>query len=381
MSLAPQHDADLTRWGSTCHAGRERSEGASVARLLMLMVGLLGVILVTQIAAADSIRLHEQAGATSLEVTLAQVAELEGPTAREHSDLVVYRLQAGQETGVVTLEELRAVLSAADVNWARTSLKGYKSCRLTLIPKQTPVIVDADPVVASNPEAALDSEQPIRLEQIIVRHLAAMLGVSEDSLSVVFAERDLPRLHAASLAGRLEIEPLNPQVLGRCTIRVRRHEGVEVTETLTFSAVVSKRMMGLVVTQPVRKGDPIEGGVLELREVLVNDNRSEPLTDRAMVSGQAAAFDLAAGEVLSPRHLRPVVLIKRGESIKVRSTAGGMVVRINATALEAGGRDDIITVRNQTSRQALSVQVIGPREAVVVGQEETLASSTESSKP
>ncbi len=377
MSLAQQHDTDLTRWGSRDHGGKPRSDGAALVRLLLILVGLFIAIIVADVARAGSIRLHDEAGATARQVTLGQVAELKGEDAEVLADVVVYTLAEGREHAMLTLQELRSALDAAEVNWARLSLKGFTTCKVTLIPNEKPVIVDTEPVVASNPEVSLDAEQPKGLQQIILQHFAAMLEIGADELQVEFTERDQARLRQASVIGRLEIEPLSRQLLGRTTIRVRRHEGVEVTETMTFSARISRRSMGLVLTEPVRRGQLIAAESLELREVLIDSERVDPMTERALIDGQVAAADLKAGDVLEPRHLRPMVLIKRGESIKVRSLAGGLVVRVSATALEAGGRDDVITVRNQTSRETLSVRVIGPREAVVVGEGESDPASVE----
>jgi len=371
MSLISNNPADLTRWGSTRRPRGGRSDGgAALARLGLLLVGLLGAIVFANVAAADQVRLLDAAGATGDRVTLAQVAELEGDAAVALGDLVVYELARTQDHGTVTLKRVRQVLDHAEVNWARLSLKGFAACAITRVPAEKPVIEAPVKPIAANPVAPVTTEQPTVLAEVITAHLAGMLGVDVDELHVEFAERDRAALAAASLDGRLEIEPTNRRVLGRSTLRVRRYEGVELTQTMVFTAHVSRRALALVATEPVRRGEPIVEAEVELREALIDDDRVEPITDRSLVAGQTAARSLDAGQVITPQHLQPVLLVKRGQVVKVRSLAGALVVRVNALALEDGGRGDVVRVRNQTSREEFIVRVTGSREAMAVSDTE-----------
>jgi len=372
MSLTADNTCDLTHWGSTTRTRSTRREGGAVlARLGLLLFGLLVAIIFAHAAAADAVRLLDAAGATGDRVTLGQVAELEGDDAKALASLVIYELGKTQDRGTVTLEHVRRVLDAADVNWARVTLKGFESCAITRIPAQKTVAEAQDKEAAANPTKPVAIDHPTGLADLIAAQLAAMADLEVDALHVEYAERDLETLAGASVAGRLEIEPTNRRVLGRTTIRVRRYEGVDLTQTLTFSAHVSRRVLALVATEPVRRGQAIDPNQVELREALIDDGHTEPITDRALVAGQTAALRIHAGEVISPRHLRPVLLVKRGQVVKVRSMAGALVVRISAVALEDGGRDEVIRVRNQSSREELSVRVTGAREAVALGDEPT----------
>ncbi len=367
---AQQHaTADLTRWGSTAHPRRRLGEGVALVKLLLILVGLIAAVLVADAAAASSIRLHDQAGAEADAVTLGQIAELKGAEAKQLAGVVVLTLSPNQNSAVFTLEQVRAALADHDVNWGRVTLRGYTRCRITRTQHDKSVRTEREPPAAVNPVAPIDAGDPTRLEDLIRRHLAGLLEVAADDLVVTYSERDLAKLGRTAMVGRFEIEPLNRAILGRTTLRVRRHQGVEVTETLMLTAQVSRRMMGLVTTQELRKGQVVPAEAVALREVLVDDDRALPLTDRAMIAGQTAAVTLGEGEVVFPRHLRAAVLVKRGEVIKVATIAGGLVVRASAVALEDGGDGDVITARNQSSRQTLSVRVTGPREAMLIDSE------------
>jgi len=361
-----QTHADLTRWGSTAHERGRFGEGAGLVRLVLILAGLFAAVLVAEAAAAASIRLHEQAGATDDQVTLAQVAELEGQTARQLADVVVLRLRPNQDTAELTLAQVREALTGAEVNWARLTLGGFTTCRITRTPSEKPVAVQKEPEAAVNPSRPIDAEDPTKLEELIRRHLAGLLGVAAADLAIDYRPRDLEKLRQTAVVGRFEIEPLNRAILGRTTLRIRRHEGVDVTESLLVSVRVSRRVMGLVTTRELRRGQPVPADAVALREVTVDDDRAMPLTERAMVAGQTAAVTLDPGEVVYPRHLRAAVLIKRGEVIKVATIAGGLVVRASAVALEDGGDGDVIAARNQNSRNRLTVRVTGPREATLI---------------
>ncbi|NBC10194.1 MAG: flagellar basal body P-ring formation protein FlgA [Planctomycetes bacterium] len=358
--------ADLTRWGSTAHDRRRFGEGVKLVRLLLILVGLFAAVLLAEAAAASSIRLHEQAGATDDRVTLQQVAELEGETAKQLGDVVVLTLRPNQDTAELTLAQVREALAGAEINWARLTLRGFTTCRITRTPSEKPVTVEKEPAAAVNPSRPINADDPTKLEELIRRHLAGLLGVAAEDLVLDYRPRDLEKLRQTAVVGRFEIEPLNRAILGRTTLRIRRHEGVDVTESLLVSVQVSRRVMGLVAKQELRKGQSVPADAVALREVVVDDDRALPLTERALVAGQTAAVTLEEGEVVYPRHLRAAVLIKRGEVIKVATIAGGLVVRASAVALEDGGDGDVIAARNQNSRQRLAVRVTGPREATLI---------------
>jgi len=361
-----QTNADLTRWGSTAHQRRGFGEGAGLVRLLLILVGLFAAVLLADAAAASSIRLHEQAGTTDDQITLAQVAELKGESAKQLGDVVVLRLRPKQDTADLTLAQVREALAGAQVNWARLTLRGFTTCRITRMPGEQPVTVEKEPAAAVNPSRPINAEDPTKLEELIRRHLAGLLGVASADLVVDYRARDLEKLRQTAVVGRFEIEPLNRAILGRTTLRIRRHEGVDVTESMLLSVKVGRRVMGLVTTRELRKGQSVPAGAVALREVVVDDDRALPLTERALVAGQTAAVTLEEGEVVYPRHLRAAVLVKRGEVIKVATIAGGLVVRASAVALEDGGDGDVIAARNQNSRKRLAVRVTGPREATLI---------------
>lgn len=357
---------DLTHWGSTAQDRPRSRESAVLIRLGVVLAALIVAVILADAAAAGSIRLLEQAGAAKDTVTLADVAELEGDEARALGNVVVLKLKKHQDRADITLAKVREVLAGAEVNWARMTLKGYTHCRVTRTASDPEVAVDQAPEPRANPREPIDAGDPEQLRALIRRQLAALTGVPEEELEISYLERDLAKLRQTRLVGRFEVEPLNPRMLGRTTLRVRRFEGLDVTESLTLTARISRRTMALVADQPVRRGRTVPAEAISLREVLIDDDRDTPLTDRALVAGQTAATDLDEGDVIYPHHLRAATLVKRGEPVKVATIAGGLVIRASAVALEDGGDGDVIEARNQGSREKLTVRVTGLREAVVI---------------
>ncbi|MCX5662767.1 MAG: flagella basal body P-ring formation protein FlgA [Planctomycetota bacterium] len=79
--------------------------------------------------------------------------------------------------------------------------------------------------------------------------------------------------------------------------------------------------------------------------------------------------NLRAGTVVGPQHLRSPTVIRRGDAIVIRCISGGLVVKTVGRAGQDGGVGDVITARNERSRDAsglLSVRVTGPGEGVIV---------------
>src|SRR5690606_36089982 len=105
------------------------SPRASFGRMIGILVA--AVILAMGIAAqGDTIRLNAEAGSRGPEVTLREIAELDGPLAAFYADTVVHRFAGDAGEARLTMEAVRQSLTEAGVNWGLVSLKGYGACRL-----------------------------------------------------------------------------------------------------------------------------------------------------------------------------------------------------------------------------------------------------------
>jgi flagella basal body P-ring formation protein FlgA len=325
--------------------------------------------------AAGSILLRERAEVSIGQVMLADIAVLDEGV-RPLGGVVVATLQGHVTQVTVTLADVRRALDERGVHWGRVSLRGYRACTVTregvAATTATPVAVDPSPATTdeaqplANVHGEIDARRANTLEEVVVDRIAVLAGVPRDELVVSFGEGDRRLLSASIIGARYEIEPMSGTGLGLVPVTIRRYRAQSgVTETLRVKAEVAHRTLAVVVKQSVSRGQTFVPGDVEVREVMLTSPHGRPMTDLDMVIGQTAAALLRDGAVLYPEHLRSPVMVRRGQLVTVRALAGGLVVRTVCRAAEDGTLGDLIHVRNERSKQTLTVRVTGMQEAAV----------------
>lgn len=349
---------------------REDNTAAVVRRLIGFLVAAT-ILAVGIVARADTIRLHDQMAAPGPQITLRDVAELDGRLAEFYADTPVADFGEGRHA-VVTLDRVRQILDAQRINWGLVSLSGYASCRVTRLQPPAPAPgLEGDAAetpsiaVAANVEDEVTLDSATSLKTLVLDKLSQFAAAPPSELRVAFSERDERALRRSVVGQRFEVEPRSISGIGRVPLTIRRYEGEDVVETIQVTADVEKRCLAVVVKHGVSRGDMFTRDSVEVREVWRRDDRAQPLSDPKLVINQVAAAQLRPGAVVLASHVESPMLVRRGELITVRCITGGLVVRTVGRAAEDGGMDDLIQVRNETTRQNYIATVTGPREASI----------------
>lgn len=332
-------------------------------RLIMLLAGA-AVVFCAIATYGDSIRLHDQAAVHARRVTLADVAELSGPTAEALGDTVVATLRDSQQGAGVTIETIRRTLDEKDVNWSDLSLRGYAACRITVLPDEPAAPqVDDSAAVAGNPQEEVNLTSTMTLRDLIVQKVESVAGSPAGELRITFDPRDDERLAAAVFGQRYEVVPHKERGLGRLLMRVRRYEIDQLAEQFTITVDVARRTLAAVATRSISRGEPFLDSAFEVREVYLTDTATQPVPDPKLLIGQTAARLLREGSVITLDDVRSPVMIRRGELVNVRCISGNLVIRLDARAMEDGALDESIRLRNERSREDFAATVTGLRQA------------------
>ncbi len=337
---------------------------ATIRRMLMLLVAAL-VLALGMATRADSVQLFDEVGVTGEQVTLKDVAKLEGPAAIKHGDLVLMSLNQQRGEYTVTLDTVEDALTKADVNWGLVSLRGYNECRVTRLIEPESMGPEAGQAVAANIETPIGLQTSLTLRARVEQHLAEHVGLHADELRIGFSERDAKKLDLPILGRSIEIEPTSQNTLGRVPLKIRLYEGRQVSESLHVNASVQRVMLAVVTTGPVTRGQTYTRDDLQVRECVIDNDDITPITDPALAIGQQATASLRGGDILAVRSVRPPVLVKRGELVEVRCFVGGLVIRTVGIAKEDGTLDSAIRIRSESSSDTFLATVTGRREAVV----------------
>ncbi|MBB6430354.1 flagellar basal body P-ring formation chaperone FlgA [Algisphaera agarilytica] len=322
-------------------------------------------------AAADSVRLHEQAGTTGPAVRLMEIAELEGEYAQTLGELVVGRFAEGQDELTVQLATVRRVLSESQVNWSDLSLRGRSVSVVTRLVDEdvlpAPAVVNDRAVVTNNKLAVDQVNAAMTVSGLLIQEIEKLNNATSEELEITFrGDADAAAwLNRSAAVGRYEIESMSRSGLGRVPMKVRRYDAAGTVEEATLTADVSRRVTAVVATKQIRRGEVFSRENTELREVFITSKLGETLDSPNLVLGQRSASALREGSVLLVDHVAPDVLVKRGDLVTVACVSGSLVVRTVGRASEEGAMGDIIAIKNPQTRETVYATVSGKRQTTI----------------
>jgi flagella basal body P-ring formation protein FlgA len=129
---------------------------------------------------------------------------------------------------------------------------------------------------------------------------------------------------------------------------------------LTVPARVRREMDVVVLTAPVRAGQPIDAAQLAVQRRDVATGTGVGMADPSQVAGRTARRSLPAGAVVSAGDLADGAgALKRGDPVVLVSRAGGIEVRVGGRAIGAALPGAVVAVENLTSRRIVRGRVVG----------------------
>lgn len=164
--------------------------------------------------------------------------------------------------------------------------------------------------------------------------------------------------------------PATPEISALDTRQVSRMRFVAQcvaenrSETFIVRASVSAPV--LVASGAIRAGDEISETMLKL------ESRSLPNVGEAVaapeeVIGQSSRRSLRAGQPIERRMLAAALLVRKGETVQIVANREGINASVTGQAMEAGHRDEIISVRNVSSGRLIRARVSGAGEVEALG--------------
>ncbi len=114
--------------------------------------------------------------------------------------------------------------------------------------------------------------------------------------------------------------------------------------------VISHKQV-LVTTRPLARGTQVTPEVLRLETRSVNGR--DYLSDFAGLEHLEVSRDLPAGALLTRNMLLASTIIERGQSVTILTKNSGLTIRMAGTALQDGGLNQRIKIRNRSSEKEL----------------------------
>lgn len=153
-------------------------------------------------------------------------------------------------------------------------------------------------------------------------------------------------------------QPLSGTVLGPRMAEVRCPDAAGWR--LTVPARVRREVDVVVLTAPVRAGQPIDVAQLAVQRRDLGGGSGAGMADPSQVAGRVARRSMPAGMVVSAGDLADGAgALKRGDPVVLVSKAGGIEVRVGGRALGAALPGAVVAVENLASRRIVRGRVVG----------------------
>lgn len=188
---------------------------------------------------------------------------------------------------------------------------------------------------------------------------AVLQAVPAGTRVVAKADALDPRLRLPACSGKLQTQVPD---LGRATSRVAVQVSCSADQGWNVRVPVSVQMFRdvLVSSQALARGDILNAGEVRTREMDVTRLGYGYLVDPQAAYGRQLRLPVNAGTVLTPGMLAPREVVKRGQQVHLVVDAGGIQVRAEGVALQAGDRGDLVRVKSLSCQCVVQGEVSAP---------------------
>ncbi|OQS33868.1 flagella basal body P-ring formation protein FlgA [Chromobacterium haemolyticum] len=196
--------------------------------------------------------------------------------------------------------------------------------------------------------------KPSAQEQITkaVQAHFAQIGLSH-GVRNLRVELQIPTPEA--ICGKPYIVRINPQ---RNLGKVAFHAQCVDKPTATFSMQSRIKIYAPIPTakHDLASGKPIQAQDLILAEQQLTSWNKLVLTPEHALD-KSLRRRVRAGQPILQKSLRSTILVKRGQSVQIKASMGGIMISAPAVAITAGALGDMITIKNSTTGKTLSAHV------------------------
>lgn len=338
--------------------------------MLFKSLQLLSLItcLLPQVAMADSIRLFEESEASDSVIRLADVAELDGDYALSFATLKIASFTAGQASMDIKIDDIRTALVQGDAKLSNLSLVGRTSTRVY---RDNPALAVASAEETSHrPDSQIDravTPSGETLSDLLTQKIAEVSGSSIQELDIQFVGRadEAAWLNRSAADSRFELRSLSRTGLGRVPITVHAYAEDGTFEKQTINAEVSRKVMAVVATASIHRGERFSANNIEIREIAITADHGPIAQDIDLLLNRVADASLREGSPIRLDQIKEEKVIQRGELVTITVVQGRLVVRTVARSKEDASLGQMLQLENEVTREKFYATATGTRTATI----------------
>lgn len=280
---------------------------------------------------ADVSQLRGQVSVTGPAVTVADLFTEPG----DSGNIVVARAPLPGKRVTLGIESIAAVLRRNEMTWRRVA----PPARVTVRRESRTV-----------PEA--------EIRDVIADNLRS--GGAPERFALRFSGR-VPTLHIG-----LNVVPEINVVTARFDKRTNRFDSIvsvstpeQGTRKISMTGFIQELVRVPVLTETAGIGKRLTRSMVEWTEIQVAKLPGDALLDTQLIANMEARRTIRAGYPIRAGSVSKPALVKRGNLITILFRRPGLELATAARALDGGAKDDVIRVRNLSSKMVREVRIIG----------------------
>jgi len=149
------------------------------------------------------------------------------------------------------------------------------------------------------------------------------------------------------------------------TVDIRNDKGEVVRKVRLFARLKSYATVA-VAGREIKRDEAIGSGDIEMKRVEVT-RLKEYYTSLSGLNGTQAKRTIKAGTVLTGSLIRPVFVVKRGDTVNIEIRNGAMTIRTTGIARENGGCGETIKVFVDMSKTVVTGEIVDDGTVVISG--------------
>ncbi|KTD50606.1 flagellar basal body P-ring biosynthesis protein FlgA [Legionella rubrilucens] len=214
--------------------------------------------------------------------------------------------------------------------------------------------------------AAQENQSHEVLKQHIETYLLNQLTVQYEGNVKVSTESIDPRLQLKRCADdKLDVfNPYKTALTGSTTMGIRCQE-IDNHWTLFIPARITIEKPVLVARRNLIRGTVIGEGDVQLVPMDISQLKQGYFSDLTQVAGQVATYTIYQGSPIQPRSLGNQILIHKGQQVSIQAISESFKITMMGVALNDGALNDVIRVKNITSKKTVEGRVSGKSEVRV----------------
>ncbi|WP_051412028.1 flagellar basal body P-ring formation chaperone FlgA [Halonatronum saccharophilum] len=311
---------------------------------IRFLIGFLMIlVLFTNInvqAMESSIDISRQVRVRSLEITIGEVAEIDGS---EEFKSKVSQISLGQSPlpgyqRTIYKDAVISALRSNDINPSNIKLN---------VPHQFNVITESR-------EISVDS-----LIEVGREHIYDSLSYDKESINIEVLN---PPSNLVIPYGDISLEvegSVGRSLIGRNTIPIKVMIDDNVYRRIYLQYRVSVAKEVLVARDRIERGTKLSEGLFERSEVLIDSNNNQYLSPDQDLSGRRMRVSLESGRPLLERMVEIPPLVNRWSDIRIIARVGGIEISTTGRARQSGHLGEVIQVQNTDSGNTVEGRVVG----------------------